>query len=418
MPQDRTPFVCFLTDSETNNSLCLRYWSIDDSGKWAEPYTALQCDAGLSRVEMIRMLKSACRAYLPHLRCNACGTAIEVGARRDYSPATGSLLGWEAKWTPPQCASCDAAALAAKQKASLCAERQRHDRMTYGSKGMRDQSEPIDFAHLSYMQSCFLYAILVAADVGRTNQAIPSLEYLTFALAATHELAEKIYTQLYANKILVPAPATIANHTRLDEATGAGTINLRTSRWVLAPDIAGRSLDDIFAVLSDRMDHPEPQAVKELWYLVAESECQKYFIHQCMGYRFCQPGLYSSKVAASIRHCLDRLSIGQVCNIIHYTLKDLAALSQRRGYTRQEIYSMVPGSLRRAADYRLPNGKPIHPWRRPSPATEPWLTTVLLDDVLKDGDISFETLKGKEVAAHVQRQLGVKDETEPAAMRN
>jgi len=418
MPRDRTPFVCFLTDSETNNSLCLRYWSIDDSGKWTEPYAALQSDAGLSRAEMIKMLKSACRAYLPHLRCNACGTAIEVGARRDYSPATGSLLGWEAKWTPPLCASCDAAALAAKQKASMYAERQRRDHMTYGSKGMRDQSEPIDFAHLSYMQSCFLYAILVAADVGRDNQEIPSFEYLACALAATNELAEQIYTRLYADKILVPALASIANHTRIDEATGAGTINLRTRRWVLARDITGRSLADIFAVLSDRLDHPEPQEVKELWYLVAESECKKYFIHLCTGYRFGQPGLYSSKVAASIRHCLDHLSIGEVCNIIHYTLKDLAALSQRRGYARQRIYSMMPGSLRRAADYRLANGKPIHPWRRPSPATEPWLTTVLLDDVLKGGDISFETLKGKEVAAHVQRQLGVKDETEPAGVRN
>ena len=319
---------------------------------------------------------------------------------------------------PPLCASCDAASLAAKQKASPYAERQRRDRVTYGSKGMRDQSEPIDFAHLSYMQSCFLYATLAAAGVGRKNQVIPSLEYLSYALAATQELAEKIYTRLYADKILVPALATIAVHTGLDEATGAGATNLHTRRWVLARDIVGRSLDDIFAVLSDRLDHPEPQAVKELWFLVAESECKRYFIQQCMGYRFGHPDLYSLKVAADIRHCLFHLWIGKVCNIIHYTLKDLAALSQRRGYTRQKIYSMVPGSLRRAADCRLANGKPIHPWRRRSPATEPWLTTVLLDNVLRDGDISFETLKGKEVAAHVQRQLGVKDETEPAAMRN
>ncbi|KGF80199.1 hypothetical protein IA69_19570 [Massilia sp. JS1662] len=283
---------------------------------------------------------------------------------------------------------------------------------------MRDQSEPIDFAHLSYMQSCFLYATLMAADVGMDNHEIPSLEYLACALAATHELAEKIYTRLNADKILVPALTSIANHTRLDEATGAGTVNLRTRRWVLARDIAGRSLDEIFAVLTDRLDDPEPQAVKELWYLVAESECKRYFIHQCMGYKFGQPDLYSSAVAADIRHCLDHLSIGEVCNIIHYALKDLAAFSQRRAYTRQKIYSMVPGSLRRAADHRLANGKPIHPWRRPSPATEPWLTTVLLDDVLKGGDISFETLKGKEVGAYVQRQLAVKDETEPAGMRN
>ena len=66
---------------------------------------------------------------------------------------------------------------------------------------------------------------------------------------------------------------------------------------------------------------------------------------------------------------------------------------------------MIPGSIRRYADYRLANDKSIHPWRRPPPTTESWITSILLDKVLKGGNISFETLKGQDVAKYVENVL-------------
>jgi ABC-type phosphate transport system substrate-binding protein len=92
-------------------------------------------------------------------------------------------------------------------------------------------------------------------------------------------------------------------------------------------------------------------------------------------------------------------------NIIYYAIKNLAALAQEGTYTRQHIYNMIPGSIRRYADYRLAKDEEIRPWRRPSLTTESWITSILLDKVLKGGDVSFETLKGQDVVGYVERLL-------------
>jgi hypothetical protein len=277
------------------------------------------------------------------------------------------------------------------------------------------QLEPIDYSCLTYVQTCFLYAILVAAGVGPSERTISSLESISSTLAATPELSEEIYKRLYADKILVPSLSTDPNIFTLDEETGEVSFNVRKNAWTLAPDVAERSMDDIYSALFDRLEEPEPAAVEELWYLVAESECKNYFVSQCDRYRFIQPDIYSSKVSAAVRHYLDRLSIGQVWNIIFYTLKDLAALSQEREYARQHIYNMIPGSIRRHADHQLANDRSIRPWQRRAPATESWLTSIMLDKVLKGGDIAFETLKGHEVSAYVRRALATSLEPERVA---
>lgn len=405
MLQNRTPLVCLLTDNETNNSICLRYWSVNDSGKWSESYDELQAAAGLNRRQIANMLRSACRAYFPHLRCNTCGTAIEVGTRSDYSPLTGLPLGPGKRCQPVLCASCDAATLDARREADLHARRQHHERVTEALERIHDQSEPIDYARLTYVQTCFLYATLVASDVGPDERVIPSLDSLASELAATLELSEEIYTRLHADKILVPAQSSAPNMFTLDEESGSVTFDVRKIAWTLALDVTGRSMDEIFSVLFNRLDKPEPEAVEELWYLLAESECEDYFANLCERYRFFQPDIYSPKVAAAVRHYLDRLSIGQVWNVIFYTLKDLAALSQERVYTRQHIYNMIPGSIRRKADHRLANDRSIWPWHRRPWVTESWFSSIMLDKVLKGGDMAFETLKGHDVSAYIRRAL-------------
>jgi hypothetical protein len=403
MIEDRAPFVCLLTDNETHAALCLRYWALDAATKWNEPFDTLVSDSGLSKWELTNMLKSACRAYLPHLRCHSCGKPLQVGTRSDYSPLTGGHVKFGRRPGSPVCASCQAAALASNREADLFAQQQHRDRVIEVLKRLHENAKPVDFANLNFVQSCLLYAALVAANVGPDDRLIPPLESQSGALAPTPKLSEDIYSRLYADQILLPALSSNPNAFMLNEEAGTVTFSVRTSAWTLADDVSGRSIDEIFSVLFERLEQPEPDAVEELWYLVAENECKRYFVVQCERYRFIQPDIYSSKVATAVRHYLDRFSIGQVWNIIFYVLKDLAALSQERTYARQHIYNMIPGSIRRYADNRLANGKPIHPWRRPSPTTESWITSILLDKVLKGGDISFETLKGQDIAGYVER---------------
>jgi hypothetical protein len=405
MIEDRKPLVCLLTDNDIHNTFCLRYWALDSTGKWNEPFDVLLSDSGLSRGEMMYMLKSACRVYLPRLRCETCGNPFQVGTRTEYLPLTGLLTRSGRRSRPRLCTSCGAAALAADREADLFALQQHRDRVAGALQRLHEKAKPVDYAKLSYVQSCLLYAALVAANVGQDDLVIRPLVSQTEPLAPTVELSDGIYTRLYADKLLLPALSSYPHALSLNEETGVVTLGVRTGTWTLTDDSTRRSTDEILSVLFQRLEHPEPQAAKELWYLVAEDECRRYFVSQCERYRFIDPGIYSSKVAATFRDYLDRCSIGQMWNIIYYAIKNLAALAQEGTYTRQHIYNMIPGSIRRYAEYRLAKDEPIRPWRRPSPATESWITSVLLDKVLKGGDISFETLTGQDVVGHVERML-------------
>lgn len=418
MIEDRKPLVCLLTDNETHNTLCLRYWALNSTGKWNEPFDALLSDSGLSKGEMMNMLRSACRACLPHLRCDICESPFQVGTRSEYSPLTGSLIKSGRRSRPRLCASCDAAALAANREANPFAVQQHRDRLIGALKRLHERAEPVDYAKLGYVQSCLLYAALVAANVGSDDLEIPPLVSQTEPLAPTVELSDGIYTRLYTDRILLPALSSDRHALSLNEQTGVVTFSVRTGTWRLADDLTGRSRDEILSVLYRRLEQPDPRAAEELWYLVAVEECKRYFVSQCERYRFIDPGIYSSKVAATLRDYLDQCSIGQMWNIIYYAIKNLAALAQEGTYTRQHIYNMIPGSIRRYADYRLAKDEPIRPWRRPSPATESWMTSILLDKVLKSGDISFETLTGQDVVSYVERVLvGLPDAAQRDSLR-
>lgn len=407
MIEDHKPSVCLLTDNETHNALCLRYWALNSVGKWNEPFDALLSDSGLSRGEMMNVLKSACRACLPYLRCDACESPFQIRTRSEYSPLTGSLTKLGRRSRPRLCASCDAAVLAANRESNLFTVQQHRDRLTGALKRLLERAEPVDYAKLSYVQSCLLYATLVAANVGLDDLEIPPIVSQTELLAPTAELSDSIYTRLYTDKILLPALSSDPHALSFNEQTGVVTFSVRTGNWRLADDVTGRSRDEILSVLYQRLEQPDPRAAEELWYLVAVEECKRYFVSQCERYRFIDPGIYSLKVAATLRDYLDRCSIGQMWNIIYYAIKNLAALAQEGAYTRQHIYNMIPGSIRRYADYRLAKDEPIRAWRRPSLATESWITSILLDKVLKGGDISFETLTGQEVVGHVERMHAV-----------
>ncbi|WP_323144915.1 hypothetical protein [Massilia phyllosphaerae] len=405
MIEDFAPFVCLLTDNETDSAFCLRYWALDVARAWSEPFDNLLADSGLSKWEMTTLLKSACRAYLPHLRCGLCRNPLEVGSRSNYSPRTGSLIKFGKRLRPPLCSACDKAARVDDLAAHFFQVLQHRDRVNAALKQLHESARPLDFSKLNYVQSFFLYSALVAANAGPDNRVIPPLQSQSEALAPSAELTNDIYVRLYMDRILLPYWSSNPDAISLEKETGALTFNIRTCAWMLPHDVTGRSIDEILLALFQRLDQPDPKAVEELWYLVAVEECKRYFISQCERFRFIHPSIYSSNVDTSIRHYLDRCSIGQMWNIIHYSIKNLAALAQEGKYTRQHIYNMIPGTIRRCAEYRLAKDEEIHPWRRPSLTKESWITSILLDKVLKNGEASFEMLKGSSVVKYVERMF-------------
>ena len=136
--------------------------------------------------------------------------------------------------------------------------------------------------------------------------------------------------------------------------------------------------------------------------MTTTDECRRYFVSQWERYRFAYPSIYSAKISAALQNYLEECSIGQLWNIVYYAVKNLAALMQEGRHTPHHIYNMLPGGIRRYADYRLANGQPIRPWRRPSPAGASWMTNILLDKILRAGDICFEKLKGQDVVGYIE----------------
>lgn len=283
------------------------------------------------------------------------------------------------------------------KKPAAVAPQGRHVQVTKFLERTQEDITPVDYSAISYVTSFFLYCVLVAANSGWEGDKITPPDSHPGELAPTSDLASLAYKTLFEQKIIFPASATDLSAFRIADEGGVADFAFGGVSWQLAPDACGRAMKDVFSLLLTRLNDPEPKAVEQLWFLVAESECRKYFLKQCDRYRFIKPDIYSAKVADVVRDYLPYFSIGQMWNVIYYVLKDLAALSQEKSYARQHVYNMIPGQLRRYFDYRIANGRPIHPWRRPTPITESWMTSILLDKVLGDGNTSFEQLTGQSV---------------------
>lgn len=375
---------------------------MSSTGKWNEPFQTLLSDSGLNKAEMIDMLKSACRLYIPRIRCGSCGSQISVVTRSEYSSIIGKIHRFGKGSISPLCSFCSAAAIGPENRNEFCVPKHPQDRVAGALKRLHEKAKPVDYDKLGFFQSCLLYAALLAANLAPGQSVVPPLEIQMDELSPTPELADQIYARLCTDGIFLPALSSDLNAFSLDKETGAVTVDIRAAAWTLADDASGRSMDDVFTVLFRRLDQPEPKAVEALWYLVAEDECRRYFVSQWERYKFAHPGIYSAKVSAALQNYLGQCSVGQMWNVIYYTVKNLAALTQEGKYTPQHIYNMLPGGIRRYADYRLANGQPIRPWHRPSPTGASWLTNILLDKILKAGDICFEMLKGRDVAKYVE----------------
>jgi hypothetical protein len=256
MIPSRKSFVCLLTDSEMANNFCLRYWARSPTGKWIESFQSLLSDSGLSKGEMVDMLKSACRLYFPHFRCDSCGGRLAVVTRSEYSSLMVARRRFEKGLLPLLCTSCPAAALTPKKGTDFFTLENSRDRLINALKRVHENAKPIDFAKLNFLQSCLLYAALVAANMQSWVNVIPPLEMQTEELAPTPELADEIYAQLCTDGIFLPALSSDLNAFSLEEETGAVKFRFRIGAWTLADDIFGRSIEEIISVLFQRLDRP------------------------------------------------------------------------------------------------------------------------------------------------------------------
>jgi hypothetical protein len=304
--------------------------------------------------------------------------------------------------TAPSTKALNVEAAAASERAAVAEEVRQRERV---AKLVPHELPPVDFSDLDYHQAFTLYSVLVAADSHWQENRIGPIATHAGELAPTPDLTDLLYQRLYRSRIIAPSPRSRASAFQFDDAGGIAGFSIRDVEWIIAKDRHGASMRDVFAKLGVRVKWPDADGIEETWNMVAEGECKRYFIEQCERYRFTKDDLYSERVKETVLEYLATLSIGQMWNVIYYVMKDLAALVQERTYSRQHVYNMIPGSIRRKIDYRIANGREIIPWSRRHPSKESWITSILLDKVLGDGNRVFASQVGESISGDFEDAL-------------
>lgn len=391
------PVLCFLSNNPREVELCVRYWSRAENGMWSEKVAALLQDDCRSQRELHALIGSSCQAYVRGVKCHDCGSLPIAGSRQQFDTMTRSFL---SRGHVYRCHKCGRAAEAQKYAEAAVAEKRKKEQLVRLLGSCEAKLCPVNYESLEYTDAFFLYAALVAAGECWQGRSIASLRAQTGNLAPTLEDTIAIYLRLYNKGIITPSSSSSSKILKfVDEASGQFDFSPLEAAWTLAPPSNGAPVEDLLALLEPLLGQADQTSVAGIWLLVAEAECERYFGELCERYRLSKDVVFTDKVADSIRYCLDRVSLPQVWNILWCTMRDIAALIQEGKYIRPHVYNMISGNIRRDIDRRLANNTAIRPWTRHRSDREPVITGILFDKILGKGNLAFETVTAKNVAA-------------------
>jgi hypothetical protein len=395
MTYNPEPVLCFFSDNPSEIDLCMRYWSREKNRIWSEKFSALVHDSGRSQHELRAVIRSSCTAYVRGIRCHDCGSVPMVTSRQQFDTVTSLFV---SRCQAYRCHKCRQAAQAQKNVEAAAEEERKEEQLVRLRGWSRAKLHAVDYKSLEYTDAFCLYSALIAAGECWQGQTIMPLPAQTAKLAPTLENAITIYLHLYYKGVITPSSPSRSRILRfVDEASSPFDFSPLEANWTLAPPSDGAPIEGILALLETVLAQPDPPSVAEIWLMVAEAECERYFGELCERYRFSKDFVFTAKIADSIRYCLDRVSLPQVWNILWCTMRDIAALIQEGKYIRPHVYNMISGNIRRDIDRRLANNTPIRPWTRHRSDKESIITGILFDKILGKGNLAFETVTAKNV---------------------
>jgi hypothetical protein len=393
--QSPIPFLCFLSENENYNQFCIRYWACDSDGNWLEDLNQIVSDSGINKSNLAQFIRTNSCAYVLNSRCNQCSTPAEISSRSDFTASKRRLLNGQHPNYDGICDACKTAQRAEQKLLEQTKQQKFESKVLAIIRPLESNFPAYDYSVLSYVNAALLYSLLISANDNWQDNHIDGLDFQTASLAPTKELSIEIYRKMYREGIICPSSTSELSAFTLDKDNPNNfSFLLSKVNWVLAPDQSGLPSDRLLEILEEILNYPDTSSVQELWFLVAESECQRYFSEQCDQYSLSSEHLYTEKVVESIRYSLERFSIPQVWNIIWCVIRNIAALMQNRNYSKQHVYNMIPGNIRRDVDKRLANKIPVKPWNRQNHDNESFLTSIIFDKILQGGTAAFEAING------------------------
>ena len=389
MSNPTRPFLCFKT---AHPALALDYWDGEyNAGKWG---WALSVEAVAQRHQV---KKTEVPAF-------AAQTAVAVDtARRCGDCLVPQVLTSRSAFSTPRpdgyvCSDCaDRKKLAVAQKRY----QEENDRQLSRRKHIEElaaRNRSYKYSDISYANAILVFGIMLASDdaceLGRFSDTAG------LHLCPTTALSGKVLGGLFDAGILRISETTHPESVLRNE-DGSWSYYPHRVNWEFAADAEGRSFPAVMSLMGAIVDlrDEDPgysQAVSDLWWKLGYDDAVRHLEDEAEAYSL--PDIrMGPKTKEAIQHALTFLSIPQVRREITRVIKNAAALSNHRDFSRRHALNTFPGTLISFVDRAVSEGWQIWPLLRNWQNEEPVLTTVLFNRVLGKGLPGFRVITGQEL---------------------
>lgn len=135
--------------------------------------------------------------------------------------------------------------------------------------------------------------------------------------------------------------------------------------YVLVPDTSRGKGEEAFAILTMR-EYSDHRVIRQLWLDYALSDCMAYLYDQCAIHRLDISTQDDGEVSSILRTALETFSVAQLWSVIWKIVRDAASLSAREYYNQAKAAATIPGKIKRHLEQVVKGKTVLKAWTRPA----------------------------------------------------
>jgi hypothetical protein len=386
--------LCFQTSDQAELTKACEYWAIGDDSKWLYSVKSLSDRHATNSTLLLKDVKQAASAYDLSDRCDWCKTPSIASKRSDM----GRFQSFTSRRGQSQlvnlCPQCDKRWV---ELGLIQQEKQRQkDRVESVALivKLNEQNSNASSEALTLVDAVYLYATLQTSDISESGFEDSQSFSLKGNVSGSELVDKKIIEHLYKKGLI-----KISVLTSMDSINGENKkkpVDYIKAKWEISDRFNGCSYFDLMMELSEIINDLEPsqEEISSLWKVVALAECQRKLLEVAALYTFKNFSI-GDKTNSAIMYILQDFSIPRAWSIIQSALKTLAARVQSGRIKSYLVITCVPNELEKFADRSIEESWNTYPLSRQNWDTEPVLTSLFFNRVLRGSKEHFRTLTTK-----------------------
>jgi hypothetical protein len=339
-----------LTEDRKEIELIERYWAVDESGQYLEKVSALEGIIEMAQgVTLASFIRQRCNAFDENQICPKCARLVEIKNRSQAKKVLQPSI--------KLCTLCqedqDAIELEAQKANAAELELQL---MEYARK---QSTRTVDYSAIEDRQVLLLLALDRAVTPRLTNGG--------FTVGDCRGLSPRyvgdFVQQLREAGLVLDNPTKARPGTYYWEGNEIWMLRDQVV-YLLAPDAASRSADEVIRSLLDRV-YTDAEGLFSLWLDYSVADVMRYLDTQCVLYNHELSEQELEEIKSTLRSALEIYSVSQLWSVVWKVVRDAASLANREYYNRSKAAATIPGKIRRNLEKVQRESIELKAWSRP-----------------------------------------------------